>query len=260
MPTELTDHALGSSIKADLARAIPSTTNVAAMVMARAQRLPRAQDSHPRRRHPLALEIAMTIGIMAGLLIILVAGHVALSRSHGSQTLTRPLSGSAPVANKTASASQVAPALACTRLQSPYGPRYGTRFDPPGATNPRISCAQVLAPLHCPAAWTHTCFQGSPPTVVLLRVTTSGLVSETPSAVPSFRAKRLLVWQVTWVPKVCPGPNKVNSALISALNPLAFPPVPFGVAGVGFTPSPCGVALRYYLDATTGKQIAGSIW
>jgi hypothetical protein len=287
MVPDVIDQALGALIDEHLAHAIPATLDLTAPVMERSNHLPQSRRiqaratgrTGPARRWPkLAapfrarallrrrlLAAAVFALTAAGLIVVLAAGSGLLSRSHPRPPVNIP-PRSAPASRATAvastppspSASAPAVAITCVTLLSP-SERFGTLLDLPGPAIPRISCAQILAPLHCP--WPATsdrgpCFQGVPPTVELLRVTTSGEVSESPLAPgPSFKARNLLAWQITWVPKVCTA--RQGNAMYWAT---AFPPVPVGVAGIYYTPSPCQMALRYYIDATTGKPIVGSIW
>jgi hypothetical protein len=290
MVTDVIDRALGDSINDHLADVIRETLDLTAEVVRRSASLPQSRQSQaqgPRqhgptgrwsnliapfgartRLRPRLLEVGVFVLTAAGLIAVLTVGGGLLSRSH-----LRPLENTGPrspqvstttpvattLATPPSTAAATAPAgfLTCTYLRSP-SERFGTRLEPPGPANPRVSCAQILAPLHCPWAADSSrgpCFQGVPPTVELLRVTTSSEISESPSGPgPSFKARNLLAWQITWVPKLCTA--RPGASLYWAL---AFPPVPYVVGGIEYTPSPCHSALRYYVDATTGKPIVGSI-
>lgn len=201
----------------------------------------------PSRRAPMRngtrrlMAVALAAGIAAALLSASVAGTLALTHSHPSPPATahpiRP-----PAATHEASPPAHAAASACSRLKTPESSHGFLYFDPPGAEEPSISCAQAIATFLCsPSAIARQCLQSLPVTAQLARLTVTDPLREFPGpGLPfvgkPFVPKSLLVWRMTWEAASCH----------AELGP-GFPPL-------DFTPSttPCRTAWTYLIDASTG--------
>jgi len=198
---------------------------------------------------PRLLEVALTAGIAAAVLIVSVAGTIALSHSHAAPPVSAH-SSAAPATTKTASPSPTATAApACSRLETPTSV-YGFRFDPPATANAPISCSKAIATLRCPPQFVagNPCNPVTGPiTAELVRLSTAGPVGEVrasggPYVGPPFTAANLLAWRLTFVPSACT--VDANGVQGSDLPPFA--------VFAQEVHTRCQVAEDYLIDASTG--------
>jgi hypothetical protein len=201
---------------------------------------------------PRLLEVALTAGIAAALLIVSVAGTIALSHSHAAPPVGAH-SSAAPATTKTAPPAPTSTtASACSRVETPTS-IYGFRFDPPGTVNPPISCSKAIATIHCPPQFAagNPCNPITGPiTAELMLLTTAGPVGEVrasggPYVGPPFRATNLLAWRLTFVPTAC---------IVDANGVQGSDMAPFAVFSQ-VVHTRCQVAEDYLIDATTGYWV-----
>jgi hypothetical protein len=201
---------------------------------------------------PRLLEVALTAGIAAALLIVSVAGTIALSHSHVAPPMSAH-SSAAPATAKTPSPARTATgAPACSRVETPTS-LYGFRFDPPGTVNPPISCSSAIATIRCPpqGGAGNSCKPISGPiTAELMLLSTDGPVGELRTSVgpyvgPPFKATNLLVWRLTFVPTAC---------IVDANGVQGSDIAPFAVFAQRVH-TRCQVAEDYLIDASTGYWV-----
>jgi hypothetical protein len=201
---------------------------------------------------PGLLEVALTAGIAAALLIVSVAGTFALSHSRAAHPVSAH-SSAAPATTKTASPGPTATiASACSRVETPTS-LYGFRFGPPGTVNPPISCSKAIATIRCPPEFA----AGNPCnpitgqiTAELMLLSTAGPVGEVrasggPYMGPPFRATNLLAWRLTFVPTAC----RVDANGVQGSDM-----APFAVFSQ-VVQTRCQLAEDYLIDATTGDWV-----
>lgn len=201
---------------------------------------------------PRLMEIGLTAGIAAVLLIVSVAGTLALTHSHALPPATVHPS-TAPAASHSASPTAKAAASACSQLQAAYFV-HGFRFDPPGSAEPAISCSRAIATFLCPPHFGNgpcMVLHGLPVKAELVRISQAGIPmgevrgQALPFVGPPFFPSNLLVWQLTWVPTVC----IVDATGVSGSDLPGF--------GVFFTPvsARCRFSHTYLIDASTGNFV-----
>jgi hypothetical protein len=193
-------------------------------------------------------EMALTVGITAALLVVSVAGTMALSHSHSAPVKSAPPSV-APATTGTPSPGPTATTSLCSRLETPTS-IYGITFAQPGGATPTIACSQAIATLRCPPqliAGSACITTVGPITAALVGLSTVRQVAEVRAngfryAGPPFRARNLLVWRLTFVPTVC----TVDSTGVSSSDA---PPLSVFSTNVS---TRCRSAQTYLIDASTG--------
>jgi hypothetical protein len=206
----------------------------------------------PRRNTRRRLmEIGLTAGIAAVLLIVSVAGTLALNHSHAPPPATVHSSGT-PAATHSASPTAKAAASACSRLQAAYS-LHGFQFDPPGSADPAISCSRAIATFLCPPQFGNgrcMVLHGLPVKAELMRISHVGPMGEVrghglPFVGPPFVPSNLLVWQLTWVPTVCiVDGNNVSGSDLPGFDVFITP-----------VSARCRFSHAYLIDASTGNFV-----
>jgi hypothetical protein len=132
----------------------------------------------------------------------------------------------------------------------------GMQFDPPGASEPAISCTRALAILLCPPhGWNGPCrvVNGLVVKAQLVRFNGVGTMGEVrgpslPWVGPPFHPSNLLVWDLTFVPTVC---TKVSSHSVSTS---AFPEFEI-LLSIKIEGDGCRISREYLIDASTGDFV-----